>query len=1307
MARQNTLTIMVVACAMSALPATGQRTLSCRLDWTATKPIEAGAVVKTSGGASTPWFAGARMDAHRQDLPYFHGSLELSPATIAFTVEISNATYSALSREEIDQLPGIDSPAEEPEVTGDLSWYRKRPVGLIDVYPYRRNSGTGQVEKLLSADLVVHEQKGHAIRGRKSNTYPDHSKLANGDWYRFSVAEDGVYKLDYAFLQELGVQLNGLASDQINVYGDHFGQLPWKNSDTRPTDLIVNAVQMEDGGDGQFGPNDYMLFYATGPHRWALDTVTKAFVHSKNAYSDSADYFIGIGVDPPQRIANVALSSDPATDQITEFSDRQFIEHDAVNLIKSGRQFFGEVFDMVDVYNYSFSFPNLHTNSLVRVIFSGAARTVGTGVSSSFTWTVGSSPSSTVVVNGIGTGYTGPFAAVFTDTIEFLSSSITLPVTVTFNPHDPITSVGWANYLEANVRRDMKFTGDQMAFRDIPSFGPGHVGEFVLDQASNVYRIWEISDPTNVRNVPYTDGGTQKTFRVPIDSLREFIAFRNTDYLAPTAIGRVPNQDLHAIQNPVDLVIVSHPDFVADAQRLANRRESEGLAVQILTPQQVFNEFSCGARDATAIKRFMKMLYDRAGADSTMMPRYLLLFGDGSYNNLSLSSSNQNMVPTYETANSWDLSRSYTSDDYFALLDDAESESPGDLVDIGVGRLVASDRDQSRQLVDKILNYDKLTILSTPEQSCNAGGDGGANDWRTWVVFASDDQEGDNFEGVIHMQQSDQLATTLTESVENTHPQLNVDKIYLDAYQQFSTPGGERYPDAETALRDRVQKGALLVNYIGHGGEVGWAHERLLDNTTILGWTNFDRLPLFMTATCEFTRWDDPARTSAGEYVLLNPSGGGVGLMSTTRLAYSNQNFNLSRDFYSHVFSTEDELGRTQRLGDVYRQTKRDATDPNQTNHRVFMMLGDPSMRLAQARMQVLTTSITDTLGNAVDTLEALATVRVNGIIADENGNQLTDFSGIVIPTVFDKRSSQSTLANDGGSPFNYTVRKSILYRGKASVTNGAFTFTFVVPKDIAYQVGPGRISYYAESLTTNAGGYTHDPLVGGTADGVAADEAGPHIDLFMNDDQFVPGGITNEDPLLFAKLFDHNGINTTGNSIGHDLMAILDENTEDEVVLNDYYEADLDTYQSGKVRYRYADLAEGTHTLTLKAWDVFNNSSMKSTEFVVASSEELALAHVLNYPNPFTTHTEFYFEHNRPCVTLDVQVQVYTVSGRLVKTINRSLSCEGFRAEPLAWDGLDDEGDRLGRGVYVYRLNVTTPEGDNAEKFEKLVILR
>ena len=1286
------------------MQASAQRSYHHELAWsTAAGQRSSGASVEGAMG-----FSGAQLDADRGFLPYFHEVYDLPSGTTAFSFQLRELVFEPVPQADLNRLGELSGIGEQPLVMDRIAYQRKMPIAQITIYPYRRINGTGPLERLKS--FVVELTPNRSGAGPRNNrSYPDHSKFMTGDWFRLTVTQDGVHALTYEQLLAAGVPVAGLASDLLNIYGNHAGQLPFENSGFGDTDLKLNSVLVEDGGDGQFGPGDRILFYASSAQRWDLHANGQRFIHTKHAFTDSASYFLGIGVDPPQRIGDVSLSADPATDQTTAFDDRQFFERDLVNLIRSGRTWFGEHYDVVDFYNWVFAVPYLRPQDTITLVVDGMARTleqVGESLTSGFDLTAGGF-STSWVEEGFPENYAGNFAVPFQEIFQFTHDQGTLPVTITFDPHDPITSQAWMNYLEMNCRRDLKFVGDQLHFRDLRSVQPGAISEFTVDLAQNVFRIWEITDPIVVGNVPFTDAGAQKSFRLSTDVLRHFVAFKNSGFLSPVITGRVDNQDLHATALPTDLVIVCPKPFLSDIAPLVDRRVSDGLTVAVVTPEQVFNEFSSGQRDATAIKRYMKLLYDKAGSDPALMPRYLLLFGDGSYNNWILADNNQNLIPTYQTKDSWNTSKSYCSDDYFGLLDDTEGEYTGDPVDIGIGRIPASNRTMARQMVDKILAYDRLTLNSASGNVCASTSDGGSNDWRNWVLFVSDDQEGPDIEGPVHMQNSDALATR----VETEYPDFNVTKIYMDAYQQTTTPGGERYYEAEAALRDRVQKGLILMNYVGHGGEVGWAHERLLDNTTILGWTNKDRLPLWMTATCEFSRWDDPGRTSAGEYVLLNPDGGGIGLMTTTRLAYSAQNQAISQDFYDFVFLDEDEEGRTARLGDIYRRTKRAITtaQPLQTNHRNFSLLGDPSIRLAMPEVQVLTTAITDTLGNALDTLKALTTVRISGIVADDNGTQLTDFNGIVIPTVFDKSSSVQTLANDaqGTNPYPFLLRRNIIYRGKATVTNGAFNFTFVVPKDIAYQFGPGRLSYYVESTTTNGHGHNNEKIIGGTDNTAVLDDHGPRIDLFMNDERFVAGGTVNDDPMLLAKLFDDNGINTLGNSIGHDLLAILDENTEQAVVLNDLYEADLDTYKSGRVLYRYSDLTEGSHTLRVKAWDVHNNSADAYTEFVVAPSEELALAHVLNYPNPFTTKTDFYFEHNRPCSSLHAQVQVFTVSGRLVKTLDRQLQCEGTRSEPLPWDGLDDSGDKLGRGVYVYRLNITTPEGEMADKFEKLVILR
>jgi len=500
------------------------------------------------------------------------------------------------------------------------------------------------------------------------------------------------------------------------------------------------------------------------------------------------------------------------------------------------------------------------------------------------------------------------------------------------------------------------------------------------------------------------------------------------------------------------------------------------------------------------------------------------------------------------------------------------------------------------------------------------------------------------------------------------------------------------------------------MTYIGHGGELGWAHERVLEVEDINGWTNFKHMPAFLTATCEFSRPDDPGRTSAGELVILNPNGGGICLFTTTRLAFSGSNFSLAQRFFDHFF--EPINGSMPTCGEIFEQTKIDYTDRYTRN---FVLLGDPAVRLVYPQYDVVTNTVnTHQLTLNSDTLSALSKITITGEVRNKSGAKMTGFNGVVYPTIYDKWATFTTIGNDlnateGGTsyPAPFDMQKNVLYKGKAQIKNGDFTFTFVVPKDISYQYGNGKISYYAHNGQSDANGYSNEIVVGGLNPSAGTDNTGPQVNLYMNDDKFVFGGLTDENPVLYAEVSDSNGINTAGTGIGHDITSIIDEDNGKISILNDYYESDMDSYQAGKVRYPYSSLNPGRHSLSFKVWDVYNNSSEARTEFIVAETAELALEHVLNYPNPFSTHTTFMFEHNRPYQQLSAQVQIFTVSGKLIKTLNEIVTTEGYRSDDIEWDGLDDYGDRIGRGVYVYKLKVKDFNGSSTEKFEKLVILR
>ena len=694
------------------------------------------------------------------------------------------------------------------------------------------------------------------------------------------------------------------------------------------------------------------------------------------------------------------------------------------------------------------------------------------------------------------------------------------------------------------------------------------------------------------------------------------------------------------------------------------------------------------------------MLYDRSTGNKF---KYLLLFGDCSYDYKGRVTPNHNFVPVWESWNSESDISSFATDDFYALLDDGESMGDYEQMDIAVGRFTVVSVAQAQNVVNKVINYQKTGSVSDLA-SCNDAGSGSAfGDWRNKLSYVTDDVD-ENWELAFtrHVER-------IIDSTEKNYPTFNHNKIYMDAFNQTSLSGGARYVEGAERLRKSVQEGTLITAYEGHGGEIGWGNERFLDVPTINAWTNKERLTVMLTATCEFTKYDDPGRTSAGELCFLNQNGAAIALFTTTRPVFQFSNERLIEAFFEEAFVKKAD-GTPRTMGEIYQETKNNNRVIGDNNVRRFGLIGDPALKLAFPKQSVITTEINNKpVGSpSLDTLKALSKITIKGFVSANNGTKLTGYNGVVFPTVYDKPLQLATLGNRTPSDIiPFTQQTNVLYRGKATVKNGDFEFTFIVPKDINYQFGLGKISYYCFDGNEDGAGYFSEAVIGGTDLTAISDNSGPEIGLFMNDASFVSGGMTDENPMIYAEIFDSNGINTTGNGIGHDITAILDEKTSNPIILNNYYESDIDSYQSGKVNYPLENIAEGPHTLSFKSWDTQNNSSERTIDFVVVQEAELAIDHVLNYPNPFTTRTEFYFEHNQHCDFLEVQVQVFTISGKLVKTINQLVRTKGFRTEGIVWDGRDDFGDRIGRGTYVYKVKVEDNQGNKVEKYEKLVLLK
>jgi len=1231
-------------------------------------------------------------------LALFDRKLDLRASRAEFvitSIESESVSIDKLTAKQLALLP--NDAIFEPRIADA----RDASFAQIVVTPIWRNPMTKEVRRVVRFTGQLTITPGRKTASRTIN-WADESVLAQGEWYRFAIARDGVYRIDRSFLQSLGVDVNAINPQQLNIYGNGGELLPFSNSIHRRDDLARNAIVIVGEEDGSFDVNDYVLFYGKGPDSWIFDAENNRFAHEKHPYSDSAYYFLRVDDSSPLRISN-QLPGGLESNVSNAFTDRQFIENETVNLAKSGREFFGDRFANTQTVPYVFTTPNLLAEEAsleARVV----VRSIG--AQSAFTFnmagaSIGLSPAPT------NTGVTANFANLQSGIATTIpSGGNTLAVNVQFSPA-VADAEGWIDFIRINARRQLAMSGSQLAFRDPQTVAANAVTRYIISNASSISEVWDITDvtqPIRMLLSPVEGSPGSIEFTAPSNELREYIAFANFNYLQAAPIGRVENQNLHAL-NDVDMVILTGARFLGLAEQLKEIHLPEGLIIEIVTPQQVYNEFSSGNADVTAIKSLMKMLWDRAGNNEDLRPKYLQIIGDGSFLNRHIAT-NSPVVITYQSDNSLSPVNSYVSDDYFGFLEDQFGEGLGDKMAIAVGRIPCESFAEGQGYINKLRNY--LSTNTTPNGDAYCIGDENLSpfgNWRNVITLVSDDMDGSSGPNeVIHMINSEEHANRIYDDYND----YDIVKIYMDAYQQISTPGGERYPAVEDAIRRRVENGALMVNYIGHGGERGWAHERILNISTIQDWTNFNRLPVFITATCELARFDNPEFKSAGELLVMNPNGGAIAMLTTTRIVFSGGNQQLNRAFFK--VALEDQNIENLSLGFIAMTTKNDDTVSDSSNKRNFSLLGDVALRIAYPKVEVYTTELN---GQAIDPLEpdtirSLQLVTFKGFVGDENGVKLTDFNGFVYPTVYDKKSSVTTLNNDGAAnPYNFEVWRNVIYKGKASVVNGDFTFSFIVPRDIAFDFGNGRISYYAVAGSLDGHGHAEDFIIGGALEGAELNDNAPELEVFMNDTTFVFGGITNENPILLARVRAENGVNTAGSGIGHDLKAILDGNTADPIVLNDFYEADLDTYQSGSIRYPLRSLSEGVHNISVKVWDVHNNSSEGFTEFVVAGAAEMALEHVLNYPNPFTTRTMFMFEHNQACEALSVQIQVFTVSGKMVKTINSVVRTEGFRSEPIEWDGLDDFGDSIGRGVYIYRLKVSTPDGASAEQFEKLVILR
>ena len=1105
-----------------------------------------------------------------------------------------------------------------------------------------------------------------------TSQYAAHSQLSSGRWVKIKVEQSGVYRLTASALADMGFT----DPSKVSVHGYGGWILDEDFSKGAYLDDVPAIPIWRDG--------ESIYFYAKGPVKWEYNAYDRRFSHTNNPYSTAGYYFVTDATDVLNMETQASVEG--AVRQISTFDDYQVWETESVAVNESGRQLFGESFTTTTSRDFSFTVPGITQDDAIitmRFIAKTSSRTPVTlevgderlnlSISAPVqyeTYTAAVADSGSIVWRG--------------EKNERVNMNVTYGKSGDENAH--------LDYIRFQMRRALRLYDSQTAFRSTDAIG--NVSRFQVGDASSSTIVFEITDTQAPKLVSTTLDGNTLSFSISASSqLREFVAFdKNRLNNTPIIVGEINPQDLHGMGLP-NMVIIVPNAFTSQAERLAEEhRKRDGLKVAVINPEAIYNEFSSGMPEATAYRRMLKMFYDRSTDTDAL--QYLLLFGDGAFDNRGLthewsqnSSLLSNMLLTYQSENSINI-YSYTSDDYFGALEDNSGRNlASDRMCIGIGRLPVRTYTEARAAVDKIISYMDNAL---------------PGDWKNNITFMADDGSNADTDKQIHMRQANELA----QIVQENYPEFRINKLYFDAYTKERTGGNASYPDVENNLQKQLRNGLMVLNYVGHGNTTSLSDEHVVTQSAIQQY-NYPYLPLWITATCDFTRFD-ALSTSAGESVFLNEKSGGIALFTTTRTVFSGNNANINRALINNLFE-KDENGKHLTLGTIIRNAKQALSGDD--NKLKFLLIGDPALRLAYPDYEIAVTKINGTpIGEAgTPTIRALERVTVSGEVRTPSGVKDPQFSGSLDITVFDSQQAITTLDNFGtGTHFTYTDYPNTLYIGNDSVQQGEFSFTFTVPKDISYSNDFGKMNLYAFNATDSieAHGSFQNFRVGGTSDTGSDDEAGPEIRyLYLNDTTFVDGGKVNTTPLFVASLWDASGINITGSSIGHDMMLIIDNQVVKSYNLNDYYQLSGEE-GTGLVIFSIPELEPGVHTAEFKVWDVLNNSTTQTFSFEVVDDLEPQLIKLYAAPTPAREQVTFFLHHNLPESQLNVRIEVFDMAGRLRWNHEETGSSEAFKAYQLTWNLEGNNGTRLRPGIYIYRASLSSGKSKTVTDANKMIIL-
>jgi len=1093
------------------------------------------------------------------------------------------------------------------------------------------------------------------------------SVLATGSWVKFETPEEGIYKIDRALLGTFGFDPSTIDPRTIKIYNNGGKVLSENPEEPRPVDLIENAIQVFGESDGKFDEGDYILFYGRSFAFREYDPDSKTIIKYRHPYSDKNYYWITFGGENGKRIQNKSSFNGPADFEQTTTQAFIDFEVDKINLAKSGRQFLGD--------DYSQSIPtrtylNKLDGRIVTEPINYKFRFVNASEDGA---TLDLSENSTTIFNKFLAGYTTSytFGRAYTETASFTGALPDNRSVLRFNFNPPsVSTVGYLDYFEIEYEKELKSFDNNIIFFSEDTTAV--IEYYLYGFPSTNIRVFDVTEFDNIKiiteHVLLSGGDCRFRASEKKDSTTKYIAVGNDNFLTPINPVAVENSNLRGISDGVKFIIITHKEFMEQAERLKTYRENDAqipLSTMVVDVETIYNEFSGGILDVSSMRDFLKYSFD----NWQTKPEYFLLFGKGTYDYRDVEGYGDNFIPTWQTEESLQLifgKDSYTSDDFFARFDTSDLQP-----DIAFGRITARNKTEAKNYIDKVIYY---------ENNSEKG------NWRNLITLVADDGfTSTSYEGSLHTAPSERLANDIIP------PSFDIKKIYVADYPVVITGSGRRKPSANDDILSVMNKGTLLVNYIGHGNPELWAHEYIFERSVAIPQLDNDKYFFLCAATCDFGYYDIPNFQSGAEELLFTTDAGAIATFNSARLVFAGQNNSLNYVLMANLLELPREsLNLPVTIGYSVFRTKQDRFS---VNDQKFHLLGDPTLRLLIPQYFGNIDSLNGQVLDSLVQLKALSDTRIAGTVLKPDSTKWNDYNGEGILTVYDSERIKLLEEIDN---YPMVIPGGVIFKGRVSVNNGEFNAQFVVPKDIIYENKNGKILFYFLNGFSDGLAFSNQIVVGGTDSTAVNDGEGPEIEIFFDDASYYNAYLVGPNPDLIIKLSDETGLNVTGTGVGHKLEGILNEDEGNPIDFTEFFTGELDAGgKRGEVNYKFTKLNEGDYLLDVKAWDVFNNFSNEEANFTVVSTDNLVIRDVYNYPNPFKSNTTFTFQQNlnRP---IDVKIKVYTIAGRMIKEVEQKNVNEKF--VKINWDGRDEDGDWLANGTYLYKLIVKTTDGEYSE---------